>query len=165
MSPVLGRGWLKYVRSRPLPWHAEEKVLEGSFATLLGVTVSERHWRAIAVGDTCLFHVRDGAMLSSFPYTASAEFSASPVLVCTAARSAQSMTDAIRLAEGELRAGDVIVMATDGLAEWLLRSVESARQPWHIFDGGRDALQLLVDEERASRRMRNDDVGCAWLAV
>jgi hypothetical protein len=165
MAPVLGRSWLKYVRSRPLPWHAEEKVLEGSFATLLGVTVSEGHWCAIAVGDTCLFHVRDGAMLSSFPYTASAEFSARPVLVCTAAWAAQSMADAIHLAEGELRTGDVIVMATDGLAQWLLRSVESDRQPWHVFDEGKDALQSLVDEERASRRMRNDDVGCAWVAV
>ncbi len=75
------------------------------------------------------------------------------------------MADAIRFAEGELKTGDVIVMATDGLAQWLLRSVESAREPWHIFNEDRDALQLLVDEERASRRMRNDDVGCAWVAV
>src|ERR1700681_1827963 len=42
--PLLGRIWRSDVGSRPLPWHAEEKLRQGAFATLLGVTVTNRRW-------------------------------------------------------------------------------------------------------------------------
>jgi hypothetical protein len=165
IAPVLGKRWLDWVRRRPLPWHAEEKLRDGSFATLLGVTVTNEGWQAIAIGDTCLFQVRDGALLSSFPYASSEEFAARPILASTRAEASYSIPDSIRLARGELQDRDMLVMATDGLAQWLLRSVELETEPWAIFSQGVDALRAVVDEERVHRRMRNDDICCAWLTI
>jgi hypothetical protein len=164
MAPALGKGWRRSVSSRPLPWHAEEKMQGGSFATLLGVTVSESHWRAIAIGDTCLFHVRDGSICAAFPYTTSEEFGARPTLVWTGP-STPAFAGGIREAEGDLEPADVFVAATDGFAQWLLASVEQHRQPWDVFKDGPTAVRELVDGERAARRMRNDDVACAWFTV
>jgi hypothetical protein len=164
MAPILGKAWRRSVTSRPLPWHAEEKMQGGSFATLLGVSVIDSHWRAIAVGDTCLFHIRGDSVLASFPYTTSEEFGARPVLVWTGP-STPAFTGAIQEAEGQLQPADLLVAATDGFAQWLVASVERNQQPWEIFKEGPAAIQTLVDEERAARRMRNDDVACAWLTL
>ena len=51
--------WAAEVNRRPLPWYAEMKRQEGAFATLLGFALrSPDHWRAVAVGDSCLIQVR-----------------------------------------------------------------------------------------------------------
>src|SRR4051812_21505254 len=42
------------------PWFVEARMRQGAFATLLGVRVDAAGgWEAVAVGDSCLFHVRD----------------------------------------------------------------------------------------------------------
>jgi hypothetical protein len=58
-----------------------------------------------------------------------------------------------------------LVAATDGFAQWLVASVERDHPPWNVFQQGPTAIQELVDEERAARRMRNDDVACAWFTL
>lgn len=161
--PGLGRSWLRNVMTRDLPWHAEEKVRSGSFATFLGVTVAGDSWRALAVGDSCLFHVRNDSLVYSFPYGASSEFSASPILASTSNVSHEMVASAVRSADGELKKRDLLVLATDGLAQWLMREVENGNRPWRIFRENERALRDLVDCERTERRMRNDDVACAWL--
>jgi hypothetical protein len=164
MAPVLGRAWRRSVGSRPLPWHAEEKMLEGSYAALLGLTVSGARWTAMAVGDTCLFHVRDGTICAAFPYTTAERFAERPLLVWTGPTTT-SFAGAIQVAQGDLHTGDVLVVATDGFANWLLSNAERNRQPWDLFQDGAHAIQHVVDEERAARRMRNDDVACAWFTL
>jgi hypothetical protein len=165
IAPFLGRSWMRFVLARPLPWHAEEKAREGSFATILGVTITGRRLKGIALGDTCLFHVRDGRLLSSFPYHSSEEFASRPVLVATRMPAAGAMAGAVQSIEAELDPADLVVMATDGLAQWLMRNVESDVEPWSVFHEGSDALRELVDVERNARRMRNDDIGCAWFTA
>jgi len=132
---------------------------------LLGVTVAVDRWSAIAVGDTCLFQVRDGALLSSFPYKSSEEFLQRPTLAGTNPKMNSLLAESFQSAEGALRSGDLIVAATDGLSQWLLRSVEQDSQPWHIFMEDADSLAGLCDLERGEHRMRNDDVACAWIRV
>ena len=163
--PVLGSRWLKDVRSRPLPWHAEEKILEGSFATFLGVSVEGgTSLRAIAIGDSCLFHVRADAMLSSFPYETAEQFASRPVLLSTSARANAVVGAAIAHTEFELAPGDLVIAASDGLAQWLMRSHEAGVPRWEIF-ADTQTLEAVVDEERYERRMRNDDVACAWFTA
>ena len=67
-----------------LPWYAEIKREQGAFATLLGLGVraptGQRRggWRAVAVGDSCLMHIREGRCLLSFPVQKSADFNNEP---------------------------------------------------------------------------------------
>src|ERR1035441_2954618 len=59
------RVWSRVVGRKRLPWYAEEKIQNGAFSTILGLTLSDGNeggsagsWQAFAVGDSCLVHVR-----------------------------------------------------------------------------------------------------------
>jgi hypothetical protein len=74
--PPVRQQWLETVGGRDLPWYLEEKFKQGAFATFLGVEVVRAasgegwEWRAVAIGDCCLFHVRGNEMICSFPIDA-----------------------------------------------------------------------------------------------
>lgn len=54
-----------HVNIDALPWYAAEKAQMGAFCTLLAVVLMPQgrdgpEWRALAVGDSCFVHLRDG---------------------------------------------------------------------------------------------------------
>ena len=54
--PSLQHLWLEQVGSKPLPWYAAEKVRDGAFSTLLGLSIMQEradaiNWSAMAIGD------------------------------------------------------------------------------------------------------------------
>jgi hypothetical protein len=61
-----------------LSWYSEEKARKGSFAALAGVEFDLKtespSWQAIALGDTCLIHCRNGMRLKSLPLSRSDSF-------------------------------------------------------------------------------------------
>jgi len=60
--PAWQAAWRDAVRERAAgrPWYVEAKAEEGAFATLLGLSLrAGGQWRAVGVGDCCLFRVRD----------------------------------------------------------------------------------------------------------
>jgi hypothetical protein len=82
----LQQQWAAEVDGRPLPWYAEAKRQEGAFATLLGLVLQKGPekpgglWHALAIGDSCLFQVRQGSLLKTFPVTSSQDFGDRPPL-------------------------------------------------------------------------------------
>ena len=70
-----------------LPWYAEEKARDGSFAAFVGVELDLAaevpSWTAIALGDACLVHCRSGSLLKSLPLSDAASFNSAPLLVAS----------------------------------------------------------------------------------
>src|SRR5262249_8616938 len=67
--------WWAEVQAKPQPWYVEAKVNAGAFAALAGLTLdADGGWHALAVGDCCVFHVRDDALLRAFPIVSAAQF-------------------------------------------------------------------------------------------
>ena len=55
----LQKAWQEDVDARPMPWYAEDKAAQGAFSTLLGLELMPDYsWHAVAIGDSCLFQVR-----------------------------------------------------------------------------------------------------------
>src|SRR5262249_30691725 len=79
--PALQTQWESAVGQAPMPWYAEMKWQQGAFATFLGLVLEPPRWQALAVGDTCLFHIRGGKLLSVFPMDRSIDFVCSPWLI------------------------------------------------------------------------------------
>ena len=81
----LQQAWNEQVSAKSLPWYAEEKASSGAFSSLVGLTIYQSDtriwWRSIAIGDSCLFHVRDGRPIASFPMEFSKQFNNRPVLI------------------------------------------------------------------------------------
>jgi len=154
-----------------LPWYLEQKVDEGAFATVLGVQFTDgalgnrrmTRLRAVAVGDTCLFHVREEALLSSFPLDAARDFSSRPCLVGTRPASDQAVSRAIRRHRASCNDGDRFYLATDALAHYILKQVEQNLPIWEQIDEvatdlAQDAFRSWVRSIRQQGLMRNDDV-------
>jgi serine/threonine protein phosphatase PrpC len=153
--------WLALVKRGNLPWYLEEKLREGAFATFLGLSFAaasaalERPWHALAVGDSCLFHVRKGLLKRAFPVNRAGDFGTRPRLI-----GSRQLTNAVPATiAGTLRQGDVLLLMTDALAEWFLREHEAGHAPWSELVCLRaNDFALWVDALRLARELKNDDV-------
>lgn len=152
-------------RWRPEPdrrWYVAAKAAEGAHAAVLGLEIVEAGWRAEAVGDCCLFHVRDRRLLRSWPMTSPEAFSHRPPLVSS--RDANSGSSPAAAADLEIEAnsgvwhpGDAFILGTDAIAQWLLRqesfpTLGDSPKAKHL----EAKLDTLVSRA-ASSGMRNDD--------
>lgn len=119
--------WWKQVSRKPLPWYAEEKLRSGAFSSLLGLSLTggrgARRWHALAVGDSCLFHIRGGDVIAAFPLADPDQFDNRPLLLSSNALSNGQLRSAIRRCAGSWRPGDSFYLMTDALACWFLRDV------------------------------------------
>jgi hypothetical protein len=152
--------WRKEASKRELPWYAENKLLEGDFAALLGVAFDGDRWLAEAVGDCCLFVVRDGRLVRAFPLSKACDFGSRPSLVGSHRwEPGQPRTRRFRL-KGACRPGDVFLLMTDALAQWFLKNVEEGHRPWQELHAMNCQEQFVgsLDRLRDNREIRNDDV-------
>ncbi len=157
------RDWAAQVDGRPLPWYAEAKREQGAFATFLGLVLGrtpegEAVWRALAVGDSCLFQVSRDRLVERFPVSDSRAFGNQPHLLgARAAGAARGDGHAER--RGSWRPGDRFLLATDALAQWFLSRHEAGERPWEALAGlGADDFGAWVEECRERDGLRNDDV-------
>jgi hypothetical protein len=169
-SPSTGSGEQENGTANALPWYLESRLLQqGAFATFLGLVVDGHNWSAVAVGDTCLFQVRDGQLELAFPLTRAEDFHSSPWLIGSRQSPAGVPCQQSVRVEGDWRGGDRLWMMTDALAQWFLKETESGRMPWRMLEevvsGTDEGFADWVEEQRRAGRLRNDDVTLvgAWL--
>ncbi len=178
LEPAAMRAWFAEMQDQ---WAADvrefDSIIEerkfaevGSFATLLGFDIygldgPEPYWRAVALGDTVLFHVRAGRMIAAFPPMGPEDFGTLPDGVHTSRASLDKMTGRLLVGGGALEAGDFLFAATDAMAQWILRAIE--RDEAKVWDtlttlAHPDVFARLVEDQRreqnSAKRMKNDDV-------
>lgn len=139
------------------PWYARAAQAMGAYATLLALRIDEATWKALAVGDTNLFQVREGRLFRAFPVEQVASFDEAPSLVSSlACKDRPGHT--VHLAEGILGPGDVLILATDAMARFLM---EQGAWTWALSlleDPAPEASFLdVVQKGRATRQLKDDD--------
>ena len=165
--------WHALVPWDRIPWHGEAKARAGAFATLLGLTVGSKpgnirrlSWQAVAVGDSCLFVVRDARLTLSFPLEDAAQFDNSPSLVCSNPDNVGELWGNVRLHSGECAAGDSFILASDALACWFLARNAAGKKPWEtLFSLDQAGWIDWVEEQRRTGLMRNDDTTLVIIGV
>lgn len=158
---------------KPVQWWEEQGLDTGPFSTLVGVAFlapggsEPGRWDAIALGDSCLFLVREGGLDVTFPIEASLGFGSRPVLVSSDPARNAAYLDRIGQRSGVLARGDRFYLATDALAAWFLREAEHGLSPWDVLDEVKDDEEFLrvVARLRDSGAMRNDDVTLTYIKV
>lgn len=152
----LGAAWRSEVAAGPLPWYAEQKLEQGAFSALLGLQLLEGGtWRAMAVGDTCLFHMRGSDAVNAFPLDRSDQFSSSAVLISSVWRYNRTLSEHRRETCGAWERGDAFLLMTDALACWYLRSIENGHVP--SVPRRRASFRPWLAGLRAAGAVRNDD--------
>ena len=158
--------WRRAVPWERIPWHGEAKTRAGAGATLLGMTVDLAPgaggafpWQAVAVGDCCLFIVRDDALALSFPLEDASQFNNTPSLICSNPANNGGLWTRVHQCQGECLPGDLIVLASDALACWILQERESGGRPWEelMTLDSVEQWENWVQAQRSQRAMRNDD--------
>jgi Protein phosphatase 2C len=167
------RAWLRFKRRKAsagraltrLPAWLEEPGLEqGAFSTFAAISLAEDHtWTAVAVGDSCLFHVRANELLLQWPVQASADFAKRPYLLCSAQGPSPQLADNTHSVCGRWAVDDHFFLMSDALSCWFLRKCEQGEKPWVSFlnlgtDEAGGTFQDLVMRWREADGMRNDDV-------
>jgi hypothetical protein len=178
LEPAAMRAWFAAMQDR---WTANVRAFDsiieerkfnevGSFATLLGLEISgldseEPFWRAVALGDTVLFHVRAGRLIATFPPMGPDDFGTLPDGVHTLRSSLDRMTGRLLVGSGVLAPGDFLFAATDAMAHWILRAVgREETKVWDMLGGlaHPDVFARFVEDQRreqdGAKRMKNDDV-------
>ncbi len=158
----LRQRWQGAVSVRPLPWYAEEKLRAGAYATFVGLAVGgaagTRRWRAVAIGDSCLFHLRGGRLVRSFPFRAEGDLPLRPQAICSGLAADTVLAEA----EGEWRPGDSFLLMSDALAHWCLGKAERRGRPFptllRLADAGPREFARWVAVRRRTGQLRNDDV-------
>lgn len=140
------------------PWYVEDGLDRGAYSSLLSLDIERGRWQALAIGDTCLFQIRAGAILRAFPLERPEDFDQSPWLLSSVPDKNRGLASRIRTAEGRAQSGDTFLLATDALSRWFLAS-EGWREMLHLCEDGCDhqAFANLVDEERLAGRLEDDD--------
>ena len=173
------RAWNASLHWAALPWYAEEKARNvGSLATLLGFNLDDASngdskticWRAVAVGDACLLHVRKHEVLIRFPIENAEVFGTTPALLSTRLQHDKLVLEdgALRHYDGTCQAGDLFLLATDAMAEWLygLADLNELKLGWEsISTLIEEDFEALIEELRTQSIIRNDDVTLLVLRV
>ncbi len=170
------RAWHASLRWDELPWYADQKARQvGGLATFLGFYFDAAPeddedgpaaWRALAVGDACLLHFRNRSVLTRFPVEGADGFGTTPALLATRPEHNRALLEAgeLQTTGGACQPGDLFLLATDALAEWLYRlpDLENARNDlpdWQTLSGLlEEDFVAVVEQLRARSAIRNDDV-------
>jgi Protein phosphatase 2C len=161
--PRLREEWCSSIATQSLPWYAEQKLNEGAFATLLGLTLLDGSWKSTSIGDSCLFQLRGNAVITAFPMTSWQDFDNRPPLLSSNKRNWSKELAHLSYASGAWEKSDVFYLMTDAMACWFLRCVQEGRQPAEFLDRHEQFDEWV--ESLRDQGMRNDDVTLLRISV
>jgi hypothetical protein len=118
-------------------WFTEAAAARGSHAALLGLSVlglggRRPRVRAVAVGDVCLLQVRGDALVAATPLADASAFGQHPDLLSS---TPEAPVPAVVQASGPFPPGDVLLLMTDALAAFALRTAVRAPAIWQVLAG------------------------------
>ncbi|MFI8992679.1 protein phosphatase 2C domain-containing protein [Streptomyces sp. NPDC053542] len=148
------------------PPYLVDAVARGSAATLLGILVDPSPagtnsvwWRAVAIGDTCLFALRNDSVVEAFPLDEPGQFNSTPALIPTAATALAKAFHRPRTTRGACGVGDSLLVMTDALARWTLRRAAQDGGVWRFLSRvERTRFEDTVRTLRDRQEVEADDI-------
>jgi serine/threonine protein phosphatase PrpC len=181
--------WLEYIHSRELGSISQNRLAQRdpAAATFCGIEIaastgenSELSWRVIAVGDSCVIHLSKShrsesepdAIFFSHPCKNAADFSCVTSAISNYEENhlPQEFAETI-LDQPALKDGDILLLATDALCEWMIKLKEKGEPVWKTIAeaNDQDAFRRMVENARCElapeRRLKDDDVALIVIRV
>lgn len=181
--------WREYIQDRDLGSISKNRLSQRdpASATFCGIEIeastsesNELSWRVVAVGDSCVIHLfacsssesDPNAIFSSFPCKKAADFSCMTSAISNYEEYPLPMEFAANTVNQlVLGHGDVLLLATDALCEWMIKFAESGNPVWKTIIEANDheAFKRMVENARCEaapeRRLKDDDVALIVIRV
>ena len=151
----------------PNGWWSEQGARNGAFSTIVGAAIMADGANKIAtvmcLGDSCAFVLTGAAgkrsLRRALPYEDASQFGSHPALVGSATGRPH---DEPTWTTVPIAAGDLLVLASDAVSEWLLGDPNR----FAFFDGTTpDEIAKRIVDERTAGRIVNDDMTLALIEV
>jgi hypothetical protein len=175
--------WLKAAISKyegahnrdAMSWSQQMAFDRGSFASLLGITLDKQNGfaRLIGIGDSTAFLVDSSNIVATFPYTSPDQFLDDPVLLGT--DYAQDMRPLELIAGGgaltKWEYGSLslpsILLASDALAHWILRTYKTGFDPISHLRKCRSKKQFkhIISDLWEQHELKKDDATMLWIEL
>ena len=169
--------WSEGIDTSSLAWFQKAKLPAGAFSTLLWIHIlpaeqdqpgafGAYRLQGFAVGDSCLFHVRHGEVLRTFPVQKAEEFEADPMVLGSVNLNRDHLLQFHRVDE-LCYLDDLLVLCTDAIAAWAMRLAEAGSPPdWEkYFNLGQQQWRDEIIRLRDRGEMRYDDATLLLLRV
>lgn len=147
-----------------LPWYIKGlKNNNCASATFVGLKLhppnqeGEKRWEALAVGDSCLFRINlPTNQLDSYPLKKSQDFKTTTEC-CHSLPEYKSCSP--EYYQGSYEEGDIFILATDALAEWMLKTSENHQEKWKelLTINNQKEFERIIEELREEKLIKNDD--------
>jgi len=160
---------------KPLSWYDEMALQNGAASTFLEISFSLEEnklrdtFSSLAIGDSCLFQVRNNELVIKFPLISSADFDNSPLLISSDPKRNLNLEENIPYLENQsIITGDQFFLMTDALASWFFQEHEHGGKPWEIIRArvvDQSSFSDWIEQLRENKLMRNDDVTLMILKI
>jgi len=160
---------------KPLSWYDEMALQQGAASSLLEISFSleegkiKDKFSALAVGDSCMFQVRENEIITKFPLSSSSDFDNSPLLISSDPNRNEHLLEKISyLEDQDLKSNDKILLMTDALSSWFFQECEKGNNPEEIISehiSDKKRFEIWIDELRENKLIRNDDVTLLILTI
>ncbi|WP_218962120.1 hypothetical protein, partial [Tychonema bourrellyi] len=163
---------LKIKKDSTIPWYAQgSREKDHGSATFVGLKfrppnqAGERIWEALAVGDSCLFQIKANSNeLVTFPLKKSEQFTT--VTNCFHSLPEYKSYPPV-FTDGLYEEGDIFFLATDALAEWIIKDCEDRIYRWKnlLSVATQEEFSNFINQLRDDKLIKNDDTTLLRLKV
>lgn len=154
--------WINRIDWVNLKWNVLEKAKKGAYASFLGLEIRKNlltkdgyAWRAVAIGDCCMFLIKNQKIIDSFPIKDSSLFGSMPSMLPSISTFNALGRYKIDVKEGKIKRGEIIILATDALAKWIIQQSRISRDLIFLDD---TKLNLYFEELIKNGKLKNDDI-------
>ena len=172
----LQQQWISYsnqIKQDPnIPWYVKGSQEKNSAsATFIGLKLhppnqtGKKIWEAIAIGDSCLFQFKKlSGKIIFFPINKSSDFRT--VTECFNSLPQYNVSQPKYL-QDNYDPGDIFLLATDALAEWLLQAIQTTKREDQslISIAEKQEFEDFIQNLRDKKLIKNDDTTLCRLIV
>lgn len=161
--------WADQIDSSRLTWYQRPKMVDGAMTTLLWIELTpieigenglakNYRLRCFAIGDSCLFHIRDGETLAMFPPMQPETFGLNPAVVASVDRKVDHLLE-FQAWETICLPDDLLVLCTDAIALWACEQAATGeRVDWESYwEQSDESWRDEIFAHRQAGAMRFDD--------
>jgi hypothetical protein len=152
-------------------WQGGSQIKNRGSATFLGLRLyisnelEEGKWQAVAVGDSCLFKLeKNSDRLFVFPLNFSGAFKGTTQCFESLP---EYLSSPPQFVEGFYEKGDIFLLATDALAQWILADYENRGEQWRKYFAVQEQEDAIatVARLRQEKSLKNDDTTAVLIKI